>query len=436
MRPASARGVTASDPGTGATSAGRRSSDADTRHPAEQRVALECRPTISPGASSFKAGRSAQDGLLSEAAPHDLQTDRQAIVSKADRDAGSRLTGEIERVGEEWLQRAGNWLTCDFRWAKDARSIRGCGNGWRQEQLVLLEEADEQIMHRILPIDGREDIAGGHLLCKREEGLNDRVQLLCKAWRKLLLKLYQQTGDNHPEKNLVHVGEMGTGLFDNAAELLKGAGGCLTAFQHLRVNATIAWRGTPGDTHPLDITIACLEIAAGLIGQGEPVALIGTGHNVQQRCRVTHCASDRPFMVEGVPAIVAWPGWDAPELWLQAIDPAHGGWDTDRATSIIAHRQRPHPGSDLCCCTSRRAARRTTQIPGIVGGPEHLIIRRKLSSMIRGIGFRENRTSSRPYSFDQDGVVLRYKILPQQRTKGRAYPPGFYQILNTRWHTT
>src|SRR5438132_7739309 len=117
--------------GVAPASAGRRASDADTRHPAEQQVALECRPTISPGASSFKAGRSAQDGLLSEATPHDLQADRQAIVSEANRDAGSRLTGEVERVGEEWLQRTGNWFTGDFRWAKDARSIRRRGNGWR-----------------------------------------------------------------------------------------------------------------------------------------------------------------------------------------------------------------------------------------------------------------------------------------------------------------
>src|SRR5215470_6307420 len=158
---------------------------------------------ISPGTSSFKAGRGAQDGLLGEATPHDLQADRQPIVSEAHRDAGSRLAGEIERVGEEGLQRAGNWLTGDFRWAKDARSIGGRGNGWRQEQLVLLEKGHEQIMHCILPIDGREDIAGGHLLCKREEALKDRVQLLCKARRKLLLKLDQQTGDNHPKKNLV-----------------------------------------------------------------------------------------------------------------------------------------------------------------------------------------------------------------------------------------
>src|SRR5260370_6980014 len=148
---------------------------------------------ISPGASRFKAGRSAQDGLLSEATPHDLQADRQATVSEAKWDAGSRRTGKGERGREEWLQRAGNWLTGDFRWAKDARGIGGRGNGWRQEQFVLLEKGDEQIMHRILPIDGREDIAGGHLLCNRGEGLNAPVHLPSKARTHLLLKFYPHT---------------------------------------------------------------------------------------------------------------------------------------------------------------------------------------------------------------------------------------------------
>src|SRR5205823_11547977 len=122
--------------------------------------------------------RGTQNGLLSEATPHDLQTDWQAIVCEANRDAGSRLASEIEGVGEEGLQRAGNGLTGDFGWAKDARRIGGRGKGWRQEQLVPLEEGDEQIMHCVVPIDGPEDITGGHLLCKGEEALYDRVQLL------------------------------------------------------------------------------------------------------------------------------------------------------------------------------------------------------------------------------------------------------------------
>src|SRR5216683_6741413 len=198
----------------------------------EQRASLEGRPLIGPGTRSFQAGRGAQDGLLSEAAPHDLQTNWQAIVREAHRDAGSRLAAQVEGVGEEGLQRAGNWRTCDFRWAKDARSIGGRGNGWRQEQLVLLEEGHEQIMHRVVSIDSREDIASGHLLSKRQERLDDRVQLLAKARRELLLKLNQQAGNNHPEKHLVHVGDLWAGLFDNAAEFFKSAGGGLTAFQH------------------------------------------------------------------------------------------------------------------------------------------------------------------------------------------------------------
>ena len=86
---------------------------------------LECRPTISPGAGSFKAGRGTQDGLLSEATPNDLQADRQATVSEAHRDTGCRLTSEVEGVGEEWLQRAGYWLTS----AKSRNLIRNGSAG-------------------------------------------------------------------------------------------------------------------------------------------------------------------------------------------------------------------------------------------------------------------------------------------------------------------
>src|SRR5258706_13050204 len=110
-------------------------------------------------------------------------------------------------------------------------------------------------MHRVVSIDSREDIASGHLLSKRQERLDDRVQLLGKARWEFLLKLHQQAGNNHPEKNPVHVGDLWAGLFDDAAEFFKSAGGGLTAFQHCRVNATIAWRGTPGDSHPLDIAV-------------------------------------------------------------------------------------------------------------------------------------------------------------------------------------
>jgi len=39
------------------------------------------------------------------------------------------------------------------------------------------EEGDEQVMHRIVPIDGCEDITGGHLLCKRAEV--DEKFLMC-----------------------------------------------------------------------------------------------------------------------------------------------------------------------------------------------------------------------------------------------------------------
>src|SRR5215469_1891810 len=98
-----------------------------------------------PRASCFKARRSAQDGLLGEAAPNDLQAHRQAIVSEAHRDAGRWLAREVEGVSEEGLQRAGNWLTGHFRWAKDARRIGGRGNRWCQEEFVLLEERHEQI---------------------------------------------------------------------------------------------------------------------------------------------------------------------------------------------------------------------------------------------------------------------------------------------------
>ncbi len=73
------------------------------RHPAERRVALECRPMISPGTSSFKAGRSPQDDLLSEVTPHDLQADWKTIFCEAHRDACSGLTTKVERMGKEWL---------------------------------------------------------------------------------------------------------------------------------------------------------------------------------------------------------------------------------------------------------------------------------------------------------------------------------------------
>src|SRR5260221_2519768 len=141
-------------------------------------------------------------------------------------------------------------------------------------------------------------------------------------------------------------------------------------------------------------------------------------------------------MVEDLPAIVARPGRTVPELGFEAIDSTHGSWPPDGAPSIIAHRQRPHPRSDLGSCTPRRATRRTAQVPRIVGSPKHEIIRRELATMIRGIGFGENRTSSRSEALDQDGVLLRHIILPQHRPKGRAYPFGFNQILNTHWHTT
>src|SRR2546421_10564458 len=71
------------------------------------------------------------------------------------------------------------------------RIVYSFSNGWRQEEFVLLEEGNEQIMHCIVPIDGRDDITGGHLLCKGEERTNNRVQLLGKAWWELLLKLDQ-----------------------------------------------------------------------------------------------------------------------------------------------------------------------------------------------------------------------------------------------------
>src|SRR6266566_4996450 len=100
-------------------------------------------------------------------------------------------------------------------------------------------------------------------------------------------------------------------------------------------------------------------------------------------------------MVEDIPAIVAWPGRNAPKLGFQAIDPAHRGWHTDRTTSIIAYRQRPHPRRNLGCSTSRRATRRTAQFPGIVGSTEHEIISCELAAIIGGIGFCENRAPGR-----------------------------------------
>jgi hypothetical protein len=66
---------------------------------------------IGPGASCFKASRSTQDGLLSEATPNDLQADREATVREAHRNAGSRLTGEVEWVGEKRIQRRLQYLS-------------------------------------------------------------------------------------------------------------------------------------------------------------------------------------------------------------------------------------------------------------------------------------------------------------------------------------
>src|SRR6266699_3884276 len=200
-------------------------------------------------------------------------------------------------------------------------------------------------MHCVVSIDSREDIASGHLLSKRQERLDDRVQLLAKARRELLLKLNQQAGNNHPEKYPIHVGALWAGLFDDAAEFFKSAGGGLTAFQHCRVNATIAWCGTPGDTHPFDLTVARLQVAANLGGQGVPVSLIGTGQQVQQCCCVAHCAGDRPFMVEDIPAIVARPGRNAPELGFEAIDYTHGSWHPDGAPPSLPTASGPIPAA-------------------------------------------------------------------------------------------
>src|SRR5438105_4347295 len=102
-------------------------------------------------------------------------------------------------------------------------------------------------------------------------------------------------------------------------------------------------------------------------------------------------------MVECVPTIVARPGRDTSELGLNAINPTHRSWHADRAASIVSHGKGSHTGGDLGSGAARGATRRTGQVPGIVGGAEHEIIRGELPTMIRGIGFCENRTSGCSY---------------------------------------
>ena len=92
------------------------------------------RPLVFPWCGGFVSGRRAQNGGVVALPTNDLQANGEAIFGKPGRNAGGRLTGQVELIGEgdplEWA----SLLALDRFRTLDALLERGARDGRRQQR--------------------------------------------------------------------------------------------------------------------------------------------------------------------------------------------------------------------------------------------------------------------------------------------------------------
>ena len=143
-------------------------------------------------------------------------------------------------------------------------------------------------------------------------------------------------------------------------------------------------------------------------------------HDIEQQSRVGHRARQRPYDLEVQQQtrqhMLARHG---AERWLESHQAGVGGRPADRASAILADRQRRDAAGHGRHRAAAGTARRELRIPGIAGDAEQRVVRVALERELGHVGLADDERAARPCPAHRQ-LVMAMAVFAQ----GRRAPGG------------
>ena len=163
-------------------------------------------------------------------------------------------------------------------------------------------------------------------------------------------------------------------------------------------------------------------------------SIVGAGHRREHERDVGDGARDRPDDPEGVPGQRPRIGRDQTRRGAEADDAAVSRRDSERATEVGSHGDRPHAGGHGHRGAAARAARGERGIPRIARGAEDRIEGVPAGAELGRVRLAHHDGPGRLETLDHEVVCVGNVVLVDERAPRRANPLGREQVLDRHRH--
>ena len=114
-------------------------------------------------------------------------------------------------------------------------------------------------------------------------------------------------------------------------------------------------------------------------------------------------------------------GADQLQCGLVAVDAAEVRRNANGAANVAAERQMAEAGRQRRRAAARGTARRSLQVPGIVGGPVDGVVTLQIGQHHRNIGLAYHDGARAQDAIHRDGVLLRTKVFVLRQAGGSRH---------------
>ena len=289
-----------------------------------------------------------------------------------------------------------------------------------------------------MPVGARA-LHGQHVVAGRDGAaapneLHERGIELTLLGRELIRPVRVELGGHDGPEDFLAVLPSGVDDFHVAAERLELGRRVLAERLDGGIDGGVAEVRRPRDVQALDLLVARAHVRARLTRQRVTVAIVGAGDHVEGQRRVAHGPRDRSGDAEVFPPGKRRMLRDAAPRRLEAVDPAEGRGDPQRAAAVGAERDRTEPARHGRRGAAARSARCHLEVPWVSGDAEQRVVGHGLVAELRRVGLAQEHRARRAQPARGDRVFFRHRVAEEPRAAGRAQAAREDHVLERQRH--